>query len=80
MRGRSIQKSDDIREETVHESFRTCPQAFVSFPQWKKVEESMSGVRGVLNYAGCFAEAVESVDGVDGWDPNLRIEGVNSDC
>ena len=32
----------------------------------------MSGVRGVLNYAGCFAEAAESVEGVNGWEAGLR--------
>ena len=28
---------------------------FVSFSQWKKVEERMSGVRGVPDYAGGFS-------------------------
>ena len=28
----------------------------------------MSTVRGVLNNAGCFAEAVGSVDRVNGWE------------
>ena len=28
----------------------------------------MSGVRGVLDYAGCFSEAVGSVDRVSGWE------------
>ena len=32
----------------------------------------MSGVRGALNYAGCFAEAVGSVDRVNGWEAGLR--------
>ena len=32
----------------------------------------MSGVRGVLNYAGCFAEAAGSVDRVNGWESGLR--------
>ena len=32
----------------------------------------MSEVRGVLNYAGCFSEAVESADGVSGWEGGLR--------
>ena len=32
----------------------------------------MSRVRGVLNYAGCFAEAVISVDRVNGWEAGLR--------
>ena len=32
----------------------------------------MSGVRGVLNYAGCFAEAAGSVDRVNGWEAGLR--------
>ena len=31
----------------------------------------MSGVRGVLNYAGCFAEAAGSVDRVNGWEAGL---------
>ena len=31
----------------------------------------MSGLRGVLNYAGCFAEAAGSVDRVNGWDQSL---------
>ena len=29
-------------------------------------------MRGVLNYAGCFAEAVESIDRVSGWEAGLR--------
>jgi len=32
----------------------------------------MSGVRGVLDYAGCFFEATGSVDGVNGWEAGLR--------
>ena len=32
----------------------------------------MSGVRGVLNYAGCFSEAAGSVDRVNGWEAGLR--------
>ena len=32
----------------------------------------MSGVRGVLDYAGCFSEAVGSVDRVNGWKAGLR--------
>ena len=32
----------------------------------------MSGVRGVLNYAGCFAEAAESIDRLNGWEVGLR--------
>ena len=31
----------------------------------------MSGVRGVLNYAGCFAEAPGSVVRVNGWEAVL---------
>ena len=31
----------------------------------------MSGVHGVLNYAGCFTEAAESVDRVNGWETGL---------
>ena len=38
----------------------------------KKVEERMFGVRGVLNYAGCFSEAAGSVDRVNGWEVGLR--------
>ena len=57
MRGKSIQKSHSSREEAVLESVVTWPQSFVSFSRRKKVEERMSGVRGVLNYAGCFAGA-----------------------
>ena len=34
----------------------------------------MSGVRRVLNYAGCFAEAEGSVDRVNGWEAGLRDE------
>ena len=67
MQGRSIQKSDGSREEAVLESVGTCPQTFVSFPRRKKVEERMSGVRGVLDYAGCFAGAAGSVDWMGGW-------------
>ena len=32
----------------------------------------MSGVPGVLDYAGCFAEAVGCVDRVNGWEAGLR--------
>ena len=32
----------------------------------------MSVVRGVLNYAGCFSEAVGSVDRVNGWEAGFR--------
>ena len=32
----------------------------------------MSGVRGVLNYVGCFAEAAGSVGKVNGWEAGLR--------
>ena len=32
----------------------------------------MSGVRGVLDYAGCFSEAVGSVGGVSGWKAGLH--------
>ena len=32
----------------------------------------MSGMRGVLNYAGCFSEAAGSVDRVNGWEAGLR--------
>ena len=35
----------------------------------------MSGVRGVLNYAGCFSEAVGSVDRVNGWEAGLSELG-----
>ena len=38
------------------------------FSRRKKVEERMSGVRGVPNYAGCFAEAAGSVDRISGWE------------
>ena len=31
----------------------------------------MSGVRGVLDYAGCLAEATGSVDSVNGWEVGL---------
>ena len=37
-----------------------------------EVEESISGVHGVLNYAGCFAKAAGSVDRVSGWKAGLR--------
>ena len=32
----------------------------------------MSGVRGVLDYAGCFAKAAGSVDRINGWKAGLR--------
>ena len=44
--GRSIQKSDCSREETVLESVGMCPQTFISFPRQKKVEVRMPRVRG----------------------------------
>ena len=72
MRGRSIQKSEGSREEAVLESVGAWPQTFVSFSRWKKVEESMSGVHGVLDYAGCFAEAVGNVDRFNGREAGLR--------
>ena len=71
MRGGSIQKSDGSREEAVLESIGTCPQNFESFSRRKKVEERMSGVHGVLDYAGCFSEAMGSVDIDNGWEAGL---------
>ena len=71
MRHRSIQKSDSSREEAVFESVGTCPQASVFFSRLKKVEERMSGVRGVFNYAGCFSEAAGSGDRANGWKAGL---------
>ena len=41
-------------------------------PRWKKVEETMSGLCGVLDYVSCFSEAAGSVDGVNGWEAGLR--------
>ena len=35
------------------------------------MEKNMSWVRGVLNYAGCFAEAAGSLDRVNGWEAGL---------
>ena len=32
----------------------------------------MSRVHGILDYAGCFAEAAGSVDRVNGWEAGLR--------
>ena len=32
----------------------------------------MSGVLGVLNYAGCFAEAAGNVDRVNEWEAGLH--------
>ena len=69
MQGRSIQKSDSSRGEAVLESVGTCPQ---TFSRWKKVEERMSGVSGVLNHAGCFSEAAGSVDRVNRWETDLH--------
>jgi len=58
------------REEAVLEPVGSCPQTFVSFSRWKKVEERMSGVRGwgggSLMMPVAFPEAAGSVDGVDG--------------
>ena len=71
MQGKSIQKSDSSKEEAVLESVGTRSQIFVSFSRQKKVEERMSGVRGVLDYAGCFSEAAGSVDSVNGWETGL---------
>jgi len=48
-----------------------CPQTFISFSRCKKVEEGMSGVRGIIDYAGCFSEAAGSVDSVNGWEAGL---------
>ena len=67
MQGKSIQKPDSSREEAVLELIGTRPQTFVSFSRWKKVEERMSWVRGVLDYAGCFAKAAGNVVRVNGW-------------
>ena len=32
----------------------------------------MTGMRGILNYAGCFAKATGSVDRINGWEVGLR--------
>ena len=71
MQGSSIQKSDGSREEAVLESVGMWPLALVFFSRRKKVEESVSGVRGVLNSAGCFAEVAVSVDRVNWWEAGL---------
>ena len=42
----------------------------IFFP--KVVEERMSRVRGVLNYAGCFAKTAGSVGRANGWEAGLR--------
>ena len=36
----------------------------------------MSGVRRVLNNAGCFAEAAGSVDRVNGWEAGYPLSSV----
>ena len=54
MQGRFIQRSDGSREEAVLESVGMHPQTFVSFPRWKKVEESMSGCVGSLTMLAAF--------------------------
>ena len=36
------------------------------------MEERISVVCGVLDYAGCFAEAAGSVGRVNGWEAGLR--------
>ena len=45
---------------------------FCIFSRGKNVEERMSGVCRVLDYAGCFAEAAGSADGSIGWEAGLR--------
>ena len=70
MCGRSIQKSDGSREETILEPIVTCPQTFVSFFPMGEGGRRMSGLRGVLNYAGCFAEG--RVNRVNRWDVGLH--------
>ena len=48
--------------------------SYLSFYQRNKVEEFMSLVHGVLNYAVCFSEAAGSVDSVNGWEAGLSDE------
>ena len=43
----------------------------------EEVEERISGMHGVLDYAGCFAEAAGSVDRINGWEAGLH-EGFRS--
>ena len=64
--------SNGSREEAVLESVGTSSQTVVSFSRWKKLEESRSGVCGVLDYDGCFSKAVVSVDRVNGREAGLR--------
>ena len=45
---------------------------FCIFFPMEEVEERMSRVCGVFYYAGCFAEAVGSVDTVNGWQASLH--------
>ena len=52
---------------------------FWIFSWQKKVEEKMSRVHWVLNYAGCFSEAAGSVDSVNGWKAGLR-DGLGFVC
>ena len=42
------------------------------FPEERRWKRECPGLRGVLNYAGCFAEAAGSVDRVNGWEAGLR--------
>ena len=44
------------------------PSDFCIFFLTEKVEERMSGVHGVFNYAGCFSDAAGNVDSVIGWE------------
>ena len=44
---------------------------FCIFYPMEEVEESMSGVRGVLDYVGCFSEAAGGIDSVNGWEAGL---------
>ena len=43
----------------------------IFFPTEEGGRENVQG-GGVLNYAGCFAEAAGSVDRVNGWEAGLR--------
>jgi len=45
-----------------------CPQTFVSFSRWKKVEES---VFRVLDYTVWFSKTARSVDSVNEWEAGL---------
>ena len=70
MQGRSIQKSDG-KKLFLSRLVRDLRLLYL-FSDGRRWKRECPGCGGVLNCAGCFAEAAGSVDRANGWEAGLR--------